>query len=108
MLASGLKAKKNQKHQPEEDHITLAEYSDSSSEDESSDEAEVPLVDVKSLPMIAKDDATVARKLAVAKKYKSTVIHLPGHCKNVLLITSRQRLVLSTWVEYLMDSMRKK
>ena len=58
-----------------EDHIDLAEYSDSSDEDTSGSEGEgesAP-IDVGKLPTVAKDDATVARKLAAAKKQQKPV-----------------------------------
>jgi hypothetical protein len=76
-MLNGPKSKSTKKSQPEE-HIDLAEYSDSSSNDESSgDEGEKERVDVKSLPRIAKDDATVARKLAAAKTQKKASVSYP-------------------------------
>ena len=58
-----------------EDHIDLAEYSDSSDEDTSGSEGgeEAASIDVEKLPTVAKDDASVARKLAVAKKQHRSV-----------------------------------
>ena len=87
MLPSALKSKHAKVNPKEaEDHIDL-EYSDSSSENESSDEEvgeEIPSVDVKSLPTIAKDDATVARKLASAKKHKAVCWFIAIHLTAII------------------------
>lgn len=64
----------------QEEHIDLAQYS--SGEDDSSDEEgggdgpELPGIDITSLPTVAKDDATVARKLAAAKKQQKKSVRL--------------------------------
>jgi len=57
-----------------EEQIDLAEYSDSSDEDSSGSDGEVeaPPIDVGKLPTVAKDDVSVARKLAAAKKKQQT------------------------------------
>jgi hypothetical protein len=69
------KSKSTKIPQVEEEHIDLAEYSDSSSEDESSgDEVEVPPVDINTLPAVAKDDAIVAQKLASVKKHQKKTV----------------------------------
>jgi len=57
-----------------EDHIDLAEFSDSSDEGTSgseSGEGAAP-IDVGKLPTVAKDDASVARRLAAAKKQQKS------------------------------------
>jgi nucleolar protein 15 len=59
-----------------EEQIDLAEYSDSSDEDSSGSDGEVeaPPIDVGKLPTVAKDDVSVARKLAAAKKKQQTSV----------------------------------